>query len=277
MDLTPNDVGFDLATTARAIAQNTAALPPDIGTVEEVLQAAGYPPPKPPAAPDGGGGGGKTTPTAAGPPNLPAGDWATSFFSSLGLPGDVQAKVNQIFTQYSDVNAASAAAIAYIRGTPWYAQTYPGIQDAITRGLVSDEAGYRGLLNQQTQVYKQYAGRDITSAEFAANLKEGASVDTLAKRFQGTAYVGAYGPDIRYALGNFGEGTPPSGSDLQALGEQEVGLSSPVGVRLERALEQANKRLLGVFGGTLGSPSLTLAGGRLASQRVASAKPDVAA
>jgi len=220
----------------------------------------------PPAAP----------PPPTGPPRLPQLDWATSFFSSLGLPPDVVGKVNQIFSQYSDTTAATAAAMGYIRGTPWYATTYPGIGDAIAKGLVTDESGYRGLLNQQTQIYKQYMGRDISSAEFAANLTEGASSQTIGGRLQGAALAGTYGNDWQYKLGAFGDGqaTP---DQLQALGQETGGLDTPLGQQMKRRLDMAQQRLQGVFSGSLATPSLSMVNGRLSAPGLGGgAKPDIA-
>lgn len=213
-----------------------------------------------PAAPDtgGGGGGGGGTP-----------DWASSFFGGFGLPPDVVAQVNKIFAQYSDVNAAAQAALAYIRGTPWYTQTYPGINEGIQKGLISNEADYRNLLNQQSQLYKQYLGRDITGAEFAANLAEGVNLSTIGGRLQGAALVGTYGADWRYTLGAFDEAGLPTDAETKALGEETAGLDSPLGQQVKRRLDLASQRLAGVFRGQLATPSLSTASGRLSAPGLA--------
>lgn len=223
-----------------------------------------------PQQPSNNGGGG------SGDPKLPPLDWAASFFASLGLPPDVVGQVNQIFAQYSDVNAASAAALGYIRGTPWYTQTFPGIQAAIQKGLVSNEADYRSLLNQQTQIYKQYLGRDITSSEFAANLGEGAPLATIGGRLQGAALAGTYGNDWRYTLGAFD--TAPTGAEVTALGQESAGLDSVLGQQVKRRLDLAQQRLAGVFKGTLATPGLSLNNnGRLSAPGLGSQAPDVGA
>lgn len=209
--------------------------------------------------PAGGGGGG----------GAPAPDWAASFFAGLGLPPDVVAQVNKIFGQYSDVNAASAAALAYIRGTPWYAQTYPGIAEGIQKGLVSNEADYRNLLNQQSQLYNQYLGRSITGAEFAANLGEGVNLSTVGGRLQGAALVGTYGNDWRYALGAFDENGQPTAAETKALGEETAGLDTPLGQQVKRRLDLANQRMATVFRGTLATPGLSTANGRLSAPGLA--------
>jgi hypothetical protein len=207
---------------------------------------------------------------------LPELDWATTFFASLGLPPDVVEKVNQIFSQYSDTNAASAAALGYIRGTPWYAQTYPGIAEGIQNGVVSNEADYRAKLNDQSQLYKQYLGRDVTAGEFAANLGEGVPLSTIGGRLQGAALAGTYGSDWRYQLGAFD--AAPTDAEVKALGEENAGLDSPVGQQVKRRLDLAQQRMAGVFRGTLATPGLSLASGRLSAPGLASGPPsDVAA
>lgn len=213
------------------------------------------------------------TPPAA-PPVAPSMDWASSFFASLGLPPDVVNQVNQIFTQYSDVNAASQAALGYIRGTPWYATTYPGIQAGIQKGLVANEADYRNLLNQQSQIYKQYLGRDVSGSEFAANLANGTSNQTLGGQLQGAALAGTYGNDWRYTLGAFGNA--PTAAETQALGQEQAGLDTPLGQQIKRRLDLAQQQLTSRFQGTLATPGITNTNGRFASPGLApSSTPDL--
>lgn len=212
------------------------------------------------------------------PPVKPAAtpDWADSFFASLGLPPDVVAQVNQIFTQYSDTNAASQAALGYIRGTPWYAQTYPGIQAGIQKGLVTNEADYRNLLNQQSQIYKQYLGRDVSASEFSANLANGTSNQTLGGQLQGAALAGTYGGDWRYTLGAYGQA--PTDAETQALGQEQAGLDTPLGQQIQRRLTLAQQRLTTAFSGSLATAGGSLATGRLSSPslRPGGPTPDVA-
>lgn len=200
---------------------------------------------------------------AGGGSGGPAPDWADSFFASLGLPPDVVAQVNQIFTQYSDTNAASQAALGYIRGTPWYAQTYPGIQVGIQKGLVTNEADYRNLLNQQSQIYKQYLGRDVSASEFSANLANGTSNQTLGGQLQGAALAGTYGGDWRYTLGAYD--TAPTQAETQALGQEQAGLDTPLGQQIQRRLTLAQQRLTSAFSGSLATAGGSLAAGRLSS------------
>jgi hypothetical protein len=115
----------------------------------------------------------------------------------------VQSKVNQIFAQTGDVNQATALAMAYIRGTPWYAQTYPGIQEGIARGVIGNEADYRSYLNSVNGLTQQYQGRQVGSDELAGYLQQGFSVDHVGRLYAGKAYVGANRNDIQYATGAF--------------------------------------------------------------------------
>jgi len=144
-------------------------------------------------------------PSPYGAPDYSGIDFA-QYFKMWGLPADVQARVAQIFQTTGDVNVASQLAMAYIRGTDWYGQTYPGIQIAEAKGLVNDEQGYRALLNQQTQMYQQYLGRDISTDEFTANLNEGVNNNTIAGRLQGVADAQAMGGGDWNSLPGYQEG-----------------------------------------------------------------------
>lgn len=200
----------------------------------------------------------------------------SQYFNIWGLPSDVQSRVTQIFQTSGDVNVASQLALAYIRGTDWYGQTYPGIQIAEAKGIVNNEADYRALLNQQTQIYQQYLGRHITSDEFSANLNEGANNTLIGQRLQGAVYAKTYGGDWNYALGAFGDTGAATDAELTSLGQEKSGLDTPMGQMLQKRLDQAQQRLAGVFKGGIATPSLSFAGGRLAGSQAGS-PPDVAA
>jgi hypothetical protein len=192
-------------------------------------------------------------PTAGGAVDAPV-DWS-SYLGLYGLPPDVQKELNAIFQRTPDVNQATQLALAYVRGTPWYATTYPGINEAIAKGIVRDEAGYRAAQNGYNQVFRQYNNRDMTAAEFAGYLGEGVSADTVAKRFQGASIASVYGNDWQYAAGNFGEGKLGA-DELQAAGRQEAGLDSELGMRVQRRLQQAQDRIRAVFSGSLATSKL---------------------
>lgn len=182
-------------------------------------------------------------------------DWS-SYLGMYGLPADVQRELNAIFARTPDVSQATQLALAYVRGTDWYRVTYPGIQEAIAKGIVKNEADYRAQMNAFNQVYRQYMnGQDLTAGQFAEYLREGVSLDTVGRRFQGAALVNTYGGDWQYLSGAFGDGRL-EGNELKALGEQSAGLDSELGLRIQRRLQQAQERIRTVFSGTLATGKL---------------------
>jgi len=182
-------------------------------------------------------------------------DWE-AYLTDYGFPPDVKAKLREIFQNTPDIGSAQAQALAYIRGTPWYEQTFPGIKDAIKMGIIQDERDYRNNQNTFNQIYRQYTGRDLTPQEYAAALKEGITADTAARRFQGQANVAAYGNDWQYLAGNFGAGQL-SQEDLKAQGEQQAGISTTRGTFLDKALKDAEGRMRRAFEGVLATPGLS--------------------
>lgn len=271
---------------------------PDLGGLGSIAGAGGSAPSPPPPPPDlgglgtitGPGGGPPQTPTqpttttggtppgGGGTPKLPQGDY-TSLLAIYGLPPDVQAKVNEIFAQSTDIMIATALALAYVRGTTWYAQTYPGIQEGIAKGIVGNEADYRSYLTQLNQLTTQYFGRSVGGDELAGYLKQGFTVGHVGQLFQGQAYVTANRPNIQYVSGAFGDNGPLSGDELTALGNESAGLDSPIGQRVQQRLQQAQQRLQAVFSGQLATPSLSIGSNGLTAPSLAGrgASPDVAA
>lgn len=221
-----------------------------------------------------GGGGTASTSTT---PDLGSTDWS-SMLGIYGLPSDVQNKVNQIFASTSDVNQATALAMAYIRGTNWYAQTYPGIQEGIARGVISNESDYRSYVNQLQQMNKQFYGTDITSQQIADYLKAGYSVGHVQNLFRGHAYATANKDNLDYLLGAFGNGQL-SNSDLETLGQQQAGLDSAMGLKLQNLVQRAQARMQKVFNGSLATPSLSIGKNGLQSPSLTGSKQsaDVAA
>lgn len=212
----------------------------------------------------GGGGGSTGGSTAPAPPPV---DWS-SLLGIYGLPSDVQAKINAIFSNTSDVNQATALAMAYVRGTNWYAQTYPGIQEGIARGVVSNEADYRAYVNQLQILNHQYYNTDITSQQIADYLKAGYSVGHVGQLFQGHAYATANKNDLNYLTGAFGNGQL-SDNDLETLGQETAGLDSAMGQKIQSLVQKATQRMQTVFSGTLATPSLSIGGSGLSSPSLA--------
>lgn len=202
-----------------------------------------------------------------------------SFLAIYGLPSDVQAKVQQIFQNTSDVNQATALAMAYIRGTSWYAQTYPGIQEGIAKGVISNEADYRSYLNNVNTLTKQYLGRDIGSGELGDFLKQGYDAARIGRIYQGGAIAKTNAGDWNYATGAFDENGPLTTDEQAALGQEQAGLDTALGQKVQRRLDLAKQRMSAVFGGgQLATPSLSIANGRLAATSLGGATaPDVSA
>lgn len=211
-----------------------------------------YVPPPPPPPDDGG----PPPPPGGGAPPPPPIDWSL-FFDYLGLPPDVAAGVSRIFASTPDVNVASMLALAYIRGTQWYRDNFPGIEEGKRFGLIRDERDYRALLNQSNQLYRQFFDRDINLGEFATQLREGVSVDVMGRRFRGEAYIKANRGDLQFLTGAYGEGQL-SEAELTALGRQQFGLESERGGILERRVRTAQERIRRVFEGVLATPAMTL-------------------
>jgi hypothetical protein len=224
-----------------------------------------------PGAPTLTNPGGTSTGSSSGPTDY------SSMLGIYGLPPDVAAKVQQIFSQATDVSQATALALAYIRGTSWYAKTYPGIQEGLANGTVSNEADYRQYLNNVNILAKQYLGRDISGQELAGYLHQGFNVDRISRIFQGGAIAQTNGQDWRYATGAFDENGRLTGDEQAALGQEQAGIDTALGQRVQRRLALAQQRMQTVFGGSLATPGLSTSGGRLASTTLGAKAPDVAA
>lgn len=216
---------------------------------------------------------------------VPSGDKTTgsvptdysAFLNIYNLPADVQSKVNQIFGQTGDVNQATALAMAYIRGTPWYAQTYPGIKEGIAKGVISNEADYRSYLNNVNNLTQQYQGRHVGSDELAGYLQQGFSVDHVGRLYAGKAYVGANRNDIQYATGAFDSQGRLNDQELAALGNENAGLDSELGQRIQNRLDLARQRIRTAFSSSLATTGLSTANGRLQATSLGGNSSDVAA
>lgn len=182
------------------------------------------------------------------PGGTPQLDWKAYLTDYLGIPADVAAIVDAIFREESDPGRAAFRAIAYIRGTDWYKQTYRGIGTGIQKGVVQDERGYRDYVNRVNQVFRQYYGRDATPDEIERFLDEGASVERIGLRGAGFANVQANRGDYQYLSGAFGGGRLTE-EQLTALGEQEAGLDSALGENIQQSVQKALQRMQRVFQG----------------------------
>lgn len=180
------------------------------------------------------------------------------------LPPSLASKVMTYFTNPA-LSAADANtyALQFIRTTPWYQQVYPGIQAGISNGLFNDESGYLAHQNQLNQIYQQYLGRPASGAEVAHSVTQGFTASRVAAGLSGQAYIAANTPDIQGALGSFGTG-PATNPQLKALGQEQAGIDSPLGQLIQRRVALATQRMQGAFKGTLASPAMSFATGRLA-------------
>lgn len=213
------------------------------------------------------------------PATTPVTDYS-SFLNIYGLPGDVQNKVNQIFQNTPDLNQATALAMAYVRGTPWYATTYPGIQEGIAKGVIGNEADYRNYLTNVNMLTKQYLGRDISGQEIGDFLKQGYDPTRIGRIYQGGAIAKTNAGDWNYATGAFDANGALTADESAALGQEQAGIDTALGQKVQRRLDLAKQRMSAVFGGQLATPSLSLANGRLSAPGLAAgatATPDVAA
>jgi hypothetical protein len=236
----------------------------DAGAPTSYTGVSGEPSPDP--APGNGTDGSGTGPI----------DWH-AYLADWGFPPEVVDQLDKIFKTYTDPTQARDAALAYLRGTDWYKQTFPGISNGIKLGLISDEASYRAYVNQVNQMYKSYYGRDVTSAEIANYLNSGLDITRIGNHLQGQALVAANGQDWQTLLGAFDNQGRASDSDLSQYGDFLGGIGNMVGPQLQARLQKAQQRFNRVFQGQLATPSLSvLQGGGLATTRP-SDQPDVAA
>lgn len=189
-----------------------------------------------------------SAPAATGLPVTPPLDWQ-QYLTNWGFPADVTGELDRIFRTYPDANSASAAALAYIRGTQWYSDTFPGIQEGEKLGVISDEQGYRAYTNQLNDIYHRYTGGTVTGSQVANALAGGFSANHVEQQFAGTAYASAYGPEAQFDLGAFDSQGQLSASQLQSYGENQVGLSNNLGVDIDRRVQLAKQKLQGIFQG----------------------------
>lgn len=183
-------------------------------------------------------------------------DWQT-YLTNWGFPPDVIAQLTQIFTG-SDVNSDVQRALAYIRGTDWYAQTFPGIQAGINNGLINDESGYRAYTNEVNQYYQRYYGRSATSQEISNALTAGQTATAIGAHFQGQATIAAEGPQLQYELGAFDTQGRATDAELSSYGDQTAGLSNLVGAQLDNRIQLARQKMSRIFSGSLATPSLSV-------------------
>lgn len=179
----------------------------------------GQPSPPPASAADNPSDSSSSGPNYGGTTSIGAVDWA-AILGQYGLPQDIIDELNRIFAGSGDINQAITLAQAYVRGTPWYQQTYPGIQAGINSGLFQDEQGYRAYTNQINQIYQQYYHRNATPFEVASYATGGKPPSLVAKQFQSDATKANFSDPLKSLL------TP---EEMQALSDQMVGIDTALG------------------------------------------------
>lgn len=206
-----------------------------------------------------GSGTNTNKPTSSASSNPPL-DW-NAYLQNWGFPTDIVNELDRIFRTYNDPNQASAAALAYIRGTDWYSQTFPGINEGIKLGVINNEGDYRSYTNTVNDLYNRYYGRNVSGQEVAGLLGKGYSTSRVNGVLGGDAWAKVNGPDVQFLLGAEDENGQATPDQLQALGQQNSGIDSLVGAELQKRLDVAKQRLAVAFQGSLATPSLKLLNG----------------
>lgn len=212
-----NPDGTTTTTTSGGGAQGGTGVPGGGGGPGAVPGSGGPPTGIGGINPPGGG-------TAGGTPSTPL-DWK-AYLLDWGFPADVVDQIDQIFRKYDadHVAQATAAAMAYIRSTTWYKQTFPGIEDGIKAGLFSDEVGYRRYVGDINDLTQGALGRAPTTDEILSYINRGWSASRVSLFFNAQGFVtaergllpaGIFTDEELQKIADFQAGVP--GAEGQAL------------------------------------------------------------
>lgn len=200
-----------------------------------------------------------TPPTGTEDPSDPGALPNTSSLGIPGLPPAVAQRAAQIMRDGGDNGVQQA--LAYIRTTDWYKDEYYGIEFGVANNIFTDvanpEAEYRAYKQSIIQTFRDFYGRIPTKEEIANYLQRG--IDALRAQKMGQGYVNTqvHGQDWRYALTAFGEtgilGESELDGGLSALGEQQAGINTVLGQKLQDSLDRAMAKVQKVFSGTAGT------------------------
>ena len=207
--------------------------------------------------PDTNPGGDTYAPTTGASIPIGGTDWADAFWGSLGLPQSLINQINDALAKVTDPTQAMAVGQNLLRSSDWYKQTFPGIANGIQQGLFTDETGYRSYVNQLNNLYQQYYNRAISSDEVTGYLQSGRSATYVGNVLQGNALAQTQAPQLQYEQGAFGEGRLTD-QQLQAYGQEQAGIDTPLGQQIQLRIQQAQKRLQTIAQGTLAAPNLSL-------------------
>lgn len=137
------------------------------------------------------------------------------------------------------------------------------VNEGAARGRdVESIASYFGYKKRVSDLYSQYsADPDASPESFGAQADQdflaGKTSDRVEKGLQAGAWAQTFGAEAQDIAARFGGGrmTP---AELQALGEQEAGLTSALGLGMQRRVAQASERMARIFQGQTIRGQLTL-------------------
>ena len=187
----------------------------------------------------------KPTTTAATPTaSRSASEWQT-LLGNIGVPQNVIDDIVKMFGTDPDTNRAVQSALAYLRGTTWYKDAFPGIQEGLIRGVFADERGYRQWRTQIDSVAQRF-GVAPSPDQYAVWAAKGYTPDFLEKRYVGLSVAQIEGSDVRYALGAFDttnanvaslDVNDQGDTGLESYGMQRAGINNQRGMNLVAAVE----------------------------------------
>lgn len=154
-------------------------------------------------------------------------DWIDQL-RQWGLPSSLVSQITQLWmsnphvTQGQQQNILNSA-MRIVRGDPWYAQTFPGIETGIQKGLFADERGYQSYKNDISQQYEQYLHRAVTASEVGRFVRQGVSAQQVGERLNSEALSGTLTDPLKRLF------TP---AELKALTDQASGISTAAGLRI---------------------------------------------
>lgn len=208
--------------------------------------------------------------------NNPSLNWQ-QYLANWGFPPDVVNQLDALAKQYaSDPAGFQAAALAYIRGTDWYKQTFPGIGAGESKGLFGDEAGYRKYVADATNAYQRFLGRAPSSQEIANYINMGYDPSQIGEHVQGVAYLKDPNNrfNIDYTLGAF-DSQKVDKSQYGNLADAMFGLDNAKGDALLNRLQAAQQKFTRIFQGVAATPAVSLLNSGQLSEKDANNRPDV--
>lgn len=126
---------------------------------------------------------------------------------------------------------------------------------------------YYSFLDEVGDAFALHNGRAATNAELNALFQTGKSKETITAEYRGADFIKANRGSIQSEAGafNFGEGGAGSGTfseaELTALGNQEAGITTALGLDIQRRVSLATQRMDRIFQGQAAQGSLNLPGG----------------